>query len=355
MALLKIIGGILKRTFRKQKSSLVESETGGDRLETPEKNTTLSRLRGSFSWRYLILAGSYLVIVAVLLSFIVIKWKIPPLELPGLPEAEKETRYQFQEGEKLQEASPDVPGKAANTGNEGINAANSVKDEKVTDDINLVPVVGENEKALPASEGNMTAFPEAAEVVLPQAADPLPQWYLQCPFNSYLVEKLPSGDNLHRLSRGVLLRTTSAAPVSVLWAGKVVSAGDSGSPHGLSVLVEHEGGYRTFYGNLSEIWVEEGSSLKEGENIGLLSHTPPLEEGLSVAGRPPGEAWELPMRSVWRGYYDEETETFLPVIQADQDCVNEVTDFYKEDPLLYLEVHLGHKFLDPLEFILDRN
>ncbi len=105
-------------------------------------------------------------------------------------------------------------------------------------------------------------------------ADPLPNWQVARPFGAYMVEKLPTGYKVHRLTRGVDLAAMDSAPVSALWEGRVQKINERDPLFGKSVLLSHEGGGLSFYGNLGEIWVKEGQQLTRGEHLGRLYPAP---------------------------------------------------------------------------------
>ncbi len=161
---------------------------------------------------------------------------------------------------------------------------------------------------------------------LPQAASPLPVWEVCRPYGEYTSKELPSGGRLHAFTQGLDLMATPGAPVAALWDGRVSKIGGSGSgdssPYSQFVVLEHDGGYVTFYGNLREIWVEEGRRVYRGEDLGLLPH--------------------LPLKTVYKGALGETGTSSAGPFEAD-------------NPLLYLEVRQGHSYLDPLFFIGVRN
>ncbi|NLC10640.1 MAG: M23 family metallopeptidase [Firmicutes bacterium] len=105
-------------------------------------------------------------------------------------------------------------------------------------------------------------------------ADPLPNWQVARPFGAYMVEKLPTGYKVHRLTRGVDLAAMDSAPVSALWEGRVQKINERDPLFGKSVLLSHEGGGLSFYGNLGEIWVKEGQQVTRGEHLGKLYPAP---------------------------------------------------------------------------------
>ncbi|MFM1798860.1 MAG: hypothetical protein RLZZ117_1138 [Cyanobacteriota bacterium] len=62
-------------------------------------------------------------------------------------------------------------------------------------------------------------------------------------------------------------------PVVAALSGRVVSSGDAGG-YGLAVEIEHGNPLRrTLYGHLSEIYVREGDSIRQGEVIGRVGST----------------------------------------------------------------------------------
>lgn len=61
-------------------------------------------------------------------------------------------------------------------------------------------------------------------------------------------------------------------PIGAAWDGQVVFAGESGE-YGNIVVMEHSGGWRTFYGHAHEIIVEPGQTIKAGEQIATIGQT----------------------------------------------------------------------------------
>lgn len=71
---------------------------------------------------------------------------------------------------------------------------------------------------------------------------------------------------------GVDLAAPSGSHVRSVRAGRVIYAGKLGS-YGKLVSVEHENGYTTSYGHLSEFQVEVGQRVATGDVIGRVGET----------------------------------------------------------------------------------
>ncbi|RJX23187.1 MAG: M23 family metallopeptidase [Dethiobacter sp.] len=351
-----MISGLFKplssrRAERVEEADLLERNLKGDRHASKESlfNAYSREGLGVFPRRYLLLAGAYLVTVVLLLSLVVLKWGKTPL--PELPGVEREMEYGLQGKEAVDEELQ--PGQGAGEASSGLSVEAGREAQTAGLDGTDQQEAGEEKEAEKDGEGITTVMP----VLLPQAASPLPQWELHSPFGSYIMEKLPSGGSLHRLIRGAYFQATPGAPVAALWDGLVVKVGSKGSPYSNSVLLEHEGGHTTFYGYLREVWVEEGSYVSRGENIGLLPHSSPA--GASDEAAPREVSSPVPMRTIWKGYGEEEVAMGAERPEAGSEPAEEhslpVSAFYQGNPLLYLELRLGNSFQDPLKFIPVRN
>ena len=71
---------------------------------------------------------------------------------------------------------------------------------------------------------------------------------------------------------GLDLAAAESTPVSAVYFGKVTKTGEDDS-WGKYVLVEHSDGFETFYCHLSEIYVENGAVIRQGETVGLVGST----------------------------------------------------------------------------------
>lgn len=317
-------------------------------------------LGGIFPRGYLPLAGAYIFALALLLTiFISRQGKIPFLELPGKVENQIESGLPVEEaGRALHETSDIEPGIKAETNagagaganlemdaGAGTGAGTAGKEAQTETGAGTGVQTGGNTPAgeLPAET---PAIGKTAEP-LPQAASPLPAWQVCRPFGEYTSEKLPSGGRLHTLTRGINLTATPGAPVAALWDGRVSKIGGGDSSYSQFVVLEHSGGYATFYGNLREVWVEEGSRVYRGEHLGLLPHFPPVEPGAAtaVSAVAPAQQGEtgggVLLKTIYKGVLGETVTSAWP--------------FEAGKPLLYLEVRQGNSYLDPLHFIGVRN
>lgn len=71
---------------------------------------------------------------------------------------------------------------------------------------------------------------------------------------------------------GLDLAAAEGTPISAVFYGKVTRVGE-GDSWGKYVLVEHSDGFETFYCHLSEIYVQDGAVIRQGETLGLVGST----------------------------------------------------------------------------------
>ncbi len=71
---------------------------------------------------------------------------------------------------------------------------------------------------------------------------------------------------------GMDIAAAQGSAVSACWDGKAVFAGKLGG-YGNAVILEHEGGWRSVYGHLSEIGVKEGQTVQAGRKIAAVGNT----------------------------------------------------------------------------------
>lgn len=71
---------------------------------------------------------------------------------------------------------------------------------------------------------------------------------------------------------GLDLAAPEGTPIAAVFYGKVTKVGE-GDSWGKYVLVEHSDGFETFYCHLSEIYVEKGAVIRQGETVGLVGST----------------------------------------------------------------------------------
>lgn len=381
-ALLKRLSFFCRKDRHDNKGENSSPAAGGLNASTGERKIL-------FSKRNIILLGVYLVLVGLFLSLAVVRWgKVPFLEIPGVKEegVKRETEVEREIGNI-------IPGEGTRDEGDFSGAAEGeilvekpagIKENHLflTEEEGLDPDAGseslwdkeadreEEGRGIPEEDDGSLAV-QAVDFSLLEAASPLLEWSLHSPFNSYNREALPSGGFLHRFSRGVYFRATPGAPVSALWDGYVVKTGGEDSPYSNSVLIEHDGGYTSYYGNLWEVWVEEGSFINRGESIGLMPHNSSRETVAVTTSKEDqgGRPRQVPLRTILRGYRDGEIVELWSNGGAcygsgNQPNADEKTGikkaqaplFHEESPLLYLEVrYRGNSFLDPLKFIPVRN
>lgn len=320
--------------------------------------------------RYYIIAGTYLAVIVMVFSLLVLRWgpkdlpelsetPLPPLESP----LEEIINDDFNEASLQPFTGVGTDGDNASAGNpidEGVPAA--VPDAgdpaaETAEETAEAAATAETEEANTITSPHANPWPETMEEKppLPVPAQPLPRWELHTPFGHYGANILPSGGLIHQLSRGVLLQAEPASYVSVLWDGNVSKVTVMQGLYRCSVLVQHDGGYSTYYGNLREVWVKEGAFVSRGENIGVMPYsrgdTDENTLTLPVSGNIPATGRSLEVRTVWSGTLSELPQQTIPALQPPQEGEGPTAEI----PLLYLEVRQNSNFLDPLNFIRARN
>ena len=85
----------------------------------------------------------------------------------------------------------------------------------------------------------------------------------------YRVHPITGVKNLHR---GVDIAVAQGTPIKAVQAGRVVSAGDTGS-YGLCVVIEDNNGYQSRYAHCSSISVSVGQEVKRGDVIAAVGST----------------------------------------------------------------------------------
>ncbi len=72
--------------------------------------------------------------------------------------------------------------------------------------------------------------------------------------------------------RGIDIKAKEGIPVKSAESGEVIFAGKKGG-YGNLVIIEHSGGYKTYYAHLEEIEVKKGDSVAKGTIIGKVGST----------------------------------------------------------------------------------
>jgi lipoprotein NlpD len=68
-------------------------------------------------------------------------------------------------------------------------------------------------------------------------------------------------------SRGIEIASRVGAPIKAAADGRVVYAGNGIKPYGLMVIIKHDGGFVTAYGNNRKLLVHEGDTVQRGTVI----------------------------------------------------------------------------------------
>lgn len=381
------------------KKNIPDKDSSRDRHAVKKAVSPVPAKKNVYSRRFLYLGGICLAaIVALLLVVLPRVGLLPVPEIPGLDKQWTGLPDDEPAGEFAQDdnSSPSCTGTETESGT--ITCPESPPEsfpESAEEEIPLLS--GEPSSGEDVDNNAGTSSPDTGEdsagagdyfPVSPPAL-PLPSWYLHTAYGDYTSEVLPSGGLMHHRTRGVFLAGTPGASVSALWDGIVVIAGKKSFPYGNFVVLEHEGGYSTLYGNLREIWVKEGEEVSRGENIGLLPHTPAArvnelsKNGVSAEINSPdreavsssGKTTEVSFHTVAGGFKGDAKEKSEDKAadpeknegdfssasghqsdeRAEEDNEKTNSSFHRGNPLLYLELRRDNRYLDPLLFIEERN
>lgn len=82
----------------------------------------------------------------------------------------------------------------------------------------------------------------------------------------------PFGWRWGRLHRGLDIADDEGTSIVAAMSGKVIHTGWI-SGYGKTVIIEHQRGYSTLYGHMSEILTDTGSRVKQGQVIGRMGST----------------------------------------------------------------------------------
>ena len=148
--------------------------------------------------------------------------------------------------------------------------------ETVGEETLTVPAMGDEEIAdEPESEPEVQTAPVSAKIVSPLAGETVAVFSVD-----QLMYDHTLGD--WRTHDGIDIRAEAGTDVVATAAGTVIAVGEDGRL-GVTVQIEHSGGYVTTYASLHpEILVEEGQTVAAGEIIGTVGNTSLTEAGLGA-------------------------------------------------------------------------
>ena len=106
------------------------------------------------------------------------------------------------------------------------------------------------------------------------------------------------GTRWGRLHAGIDIAPGYGTPVKAAKAGTVIMAGTNGG-YGNCVVIDHGGGLTTLYGHMSKLTVNDGESVKQGEQIGNVGSSgsstgPHLHFETRIGGSPQNPMRYLP-------------------------------------------------------------
>jgi murein DD-endopeptidase MepM/ murein hydrolase activator NlpD len=121
----------------------------------------------------------------------------------------------------------------------------------------------------PASSGARPPVATAPTTTAPVAGGPIA---LQWPVRGDVVRRFgPVG--MGERNNGINIGASAGAAVSASAAGRVAYVGDDLVGQGLTVLIVHNGGWRTVYGHLGSATVKDGDDVRAGQQIGTVGLT----------------------------------------------------------------------------------
>ncbi|HAN10795.1 MAG TPA: hypothetical protein DCP90_09330 [Clostridiales bacterium] len=88
----------------------------------------------------------------------------------------------------------------------------------------------------------------------------------------YNEKKNIINDNISSFSHSISLKASVGTEVKAVKDGKVIFVGKFGT-HGNSIMIEHREGNISYYGNLGNVTVYKGQSIKKGKTIGYTGGT----------------------------------------------------------------------------------
>lgn len=122
--------------------------------------------------------------------------------------------------------------------------------------LRLTPPDAPSRHASPVHQARTDAAPAASAV--PATAPVQFAW----PVNGMIVREFGEGG-----SRGIEIAGRAGTPVKAAAAGRVVYAGNGIKTYGLMVIIKHEDGFVTAYGNNRRLLVREGDAVQRGAAI----------------------------------------------------------------------------------------
>ncbi|MBI9045759.1 MAG: M23 family metallopeptidase [Anaerolineaceae bacterium] len=83
----------------------------------------------------------------------------------------------------------------------------------------------------------------------------------------------PGGNDYYSGHLGLDLAAAEGAPLYAVDSGLVVYAGSISGGYGIMVMIDHGTGYHSLYAHMSQLYVSCGSSVTQGQMIGLSGNT----------------------------------------------------------------------------------
>ena len=180
--------------------------------------------------------------------------------------------------EMVQEEKEDVPEEEplVDAGTDQVEASMEDEFSEEEDESALDQVETENLQTVPEDRSEEAEDAAAQAVSLPELSfseDTLMQWPVRgnilVDYNMDQTTYFPTLDQ-YKLSSAIVVRAVEGAPVMAAADGTVFSVKENAET-GTTVTMELGNGYQAIYGQLKDLAVIEGETVKEGDIIGYIS------------------------------------------------------------------------------------
>jgi murein DD-endopeptidase MepM/ murein hydrolase activator NlpD len=119
---------------------------------------------------------------------------------------------------------------------------------------------------MPAPSTGIPAAPRAKQVT-PDAGTVVATGSFAWPTNGIITQRYSW------YHKAIDIANRAAPSILAADAGKVIAAGWNSTGYGNHVIIDHNNGYRTLYGHMSQILVTVGQTVNRGDKIGVMGST----------------------------------------------------------------------------------
>ena len=106
-------------------------------------------------------------------------------------------------------------------------------------------------------------------------------------FGDFIRHQTSAGENI-RFQVGIKIGASGDDPVRSAASGEVIKVNEEDIWYGTSLIVEHQQGVQTVYGNVQDVNVSQGQQVEEGDLLGKIGQDPPIKEAVVSQGQEEG-------------------------------------------------------------------